>query len=165
MLELRDYQSDAKAALYDYLRRKDGNPCVVIPTAGGKSICIASVAADAVNVWRGRVLILAHVKELVDQNSKELKGLCPDLPVGVYSAGLDRRDTKEPVIVAGIQSIYNKIDLFEPFDLVMVDEVHMVPPDGVEERLVTSLAVRRHHVDFVDHDEVERLEEVDLVVD
>lgn len=130
MLELRDYQSDAKAALYDYLRQKDGNPCVVIPTAGGKSICIASVAADAVNVWRGRVLILAHVKELVDQNSKELKGLCPDLPVGVYSAGLDRRDTKEPVIVAGIQSIYNKIDLFEPFDLVMVDEVHMVPPDG-----------------------------------
>ena len=129
MLELRDYQSDAKAALYDYLRRKDGNPCVVIPTAGGKSICIASVAADAVNLWHGRVLILAHVKELVEQNSKELKGLCPDLPVGVYSAGLDRRDTKEPVIVAGIQSIYNKIDLFEPFDLVMVDEVHMVPPD------------------------------------
>lgn len=130
MVELRDYQSDAKAALYDYLRRKDGNPCVVIPTAGGKSICIASVAADAVNVWHGRVLVLAHVKELVEQNSEELKGLCPDLPVGVYSAGLDRRDTKEPVIVAGIQSIYNKIDLFEPFDLVMVDEVHMVPPDG-----------------------------------
>ncbi len=130
MVELRDYQSAAKAALYDYLRQKNGNPCVVIPTAGGKSICIASVAADAVNLWHGRVLILAHVKELVDQNSKELKGLCPDLPVGVYSAGLDRRDTKEPVIVAGIQSIYNKIDLFEPFDLVMVDEVHMVPPDG-----------------------------------
>ena len=130
MVELRDYQSAAKAALYDYLRQKDGNPCVVIPTAGGKSICIASVAADAVNLWHGRVLILAHVKELVDQNSKELKGLCPDLSVGVYSAGLDRRDTKEPVVVAGIQSIYNKIDLFEPFDLVMVDEVHMVPPDG-----------------------------------
>ena len=130
MVELRDYQSAAKAALYDYLRQKDGNPCVVIPTAGGKSICIASVAADAVNLWHGRVLILAHVKELVDQNSKELKGLCPDLSVGVYSAGLDRRDTKEPVIVAGIQSIYNKIDHFEPFDLVMVDEVHMVPPDG-----------------------------------
>lgn len=142
MLELRDYQSDAKAALYDYLRKKDGNPCVVIPTAGGKSICIASVTADAVNVWRGRVLILAHVKELVDQNSKELKGLCPDLPVGVYSAGLDRRDTKEPVIVAGIQSIYNKIDLFEPFDLVMVDEVHMVPPDG-EGRYQTFLNAAR----------------------
>ncbi len=142
MLKLRDYQSDAKTALYDNLRQKDGNPCVVIPTAGGKSICIASVAADAVNIWRGRVLVLAHVKELVEQNSKELKGLCPDLPVGVYSAGLDRRDTKEPVIVAGIQSIYNKIDLFEPFDLVMVDEVHMVPPDG-EGRYQTFLNAAR----------------------
>ena len=130
MIELRPYQSDSKVALYNHLRTKDNNPCIVIPTAGGKSLVLASVTADAVTVWHGRVLILAHVKELVDQNSKEIKNLCPDLPVGVYSAGLDRRDTKEPVIVAGIQSIYNKVDLFDPFDLILVDEVHMVPPDG-----------------------------------
>ena len=130
MLTLRPYQNEAKAALYDFLRTKDSNPCVVIPTAGGKSLCIASVVADAVNVWHGRVLILAHVKELVEQNAKEIQNLCPELPVGVYSAGLDRRDTEQDVIVAGIQSIYNKIDQFKPFDLVMVDEVHMVPPDG-----------------------------------
>ena len=130
MIQLRPYQGDSKVALYNHLRTKDNNPCVVIPTAGGKSLVIASVTADAVNVWHGRVLILAHVKELVDQNAKEIKNLCPDLPVGVYSAGLDRRDTKEPVIVAGIQSIYNKVDFFDPFDLILVDEVHMVPPDG-----------------------------------
>ena len=130
MLTLRPYQNEAKTALYDFLRTKDTNPCVVIPTAGGKSLCIASVVADAVNVWHGRVLILAHVKELVEQNAKEIQNLCPELPVGVYSAGLDRRDTEQDVIVAGIQSIYNKIDQFKPFDLVMVDEVHMVPPDG-----------------------------------
>ena len=142
MLELRDYQRDAKTALYDFLRTKKTNPCIVIPTAGGKSLCIASVAADAVNLWHGRVLILAHVKELVDQNAKEITNICPDLPVGVYSAGLDRRDTTEPVIVAGIQSIYNKIDQFEPFDLVMVDEVHMVPPDG-EGRYQTFLTAAK----------------------
>ena len=44
-------------------------------------------------------------------------------------------------------------------------DVRVLRLGGVEERLVASLAVRRHHVDFVDHDEVERLEEVDLVVD
>ena len=142
MLELRDYQRDAKTALYDFLRTKKTNPCIVIPTAGGKSLCIASVAADAVNLWHGRVLILAHVKELVDQNAKEITNICPDLPVGVYSAGLDRRDTTEPVIVAGIQSIYNKIDQCEPFDLVMVDEVHMVPPDG-EGRYQTFLTAAK----------------------
>ena len=130
MLQLRPYQGEAVDALYRFLREKDTNPCVVIPTAGGKSLCIAKVAADAVNLWKGRVLILAHVKELVDQNSKEIRNLCPDLKVGVYSAGLDRHDTKEPIIVAGIQSVYNKVELFKPFDIVMVDEVHMVPPDG-----------------------------------
>lgn len=130
MYTLRPYQKEAVDAVYGHLRTKGTNPCVVIPTAGGKSLCIAQVAKDAVTLWGGRVLILAHVKELVEQNAAKIKAICPELPVGVYSAGLDRRDTSEPVIVAGIQSIYNRLDEFGPFDLVMVDEVHLVPPDG-----------------------------------
>ncbi len=130
MYTLRPYQSDAVESVYRHLREKDTNPCVVIPTAGGKSLCIAEVAKDAVTKWNGRVMILAHVKELVEQNAGKLKSICPDLPVGVYSAGLDSRDTQQPVVVAGIQSVYNKIEAFKPFDLVMIDEVHMVPPDG-----------------------------------
>lgn len=130
MYLLRPYQQEAVDAVYNFLREKDTNPCVVIPTAGGKSLCLAQVAKDAVVKWKGRVLILAHVKELVEQNAAKLRAICPELKVGVYSAGLDRRDTRESVIVAGIQSVYNKMDLFDPFDLVMVDEVHMVPPDG-----------------------------------
>ena len=130
MYTLRPYQSDAVESVYQHLREKDTNPCVVIPTAGGKSLCIAQVAKDAVTKWNGRVMILAHVKELVEQNAGKLKSICPDIPVGVYSAGLDSRDTQQPVVVAGIQSVYNKIEAFKPFDLVMIDEVHMVPPDG-----------------------------------
>ena len=103
---------------------------MVIPTAGGKSLCIAEVAKDVIKKWNGRVLILAHVKELVEQNASKIKSICPELDVGVYSAGLGRKDTKEPVIVAGIQSVYNKLEDFKPFDIVMVDEVHLVPPDG-----------------------------------
>ncbi|MBQ3807390.1 MAG: DEAD/DEAH box helicase family protein [Kiritimatiellae bacterium] len=130
MYTLRPYQSDAVESVYRHLREKDSNPCVVIPTAGGKSLCIAQVAKDAVTKWNGRVMILAHVKELVEQNAGKLMSICPELPVGVYSAGLDSRDTQQPVVVAGIQSVYNKIEAFKPFDLVMIDEVHMVPPDG-----------------------------------
>ena len=130
MYTLRPYQNDAVQSVYRHLRERDNNPCVVIPTAGGKSLCIAQVAKDAVTVWNGRVMILAHVKELVEQNAAKLKSICPELKVGIYSAGLDSRETDAPVIVAGIQSVYNKIDAFKPFDLVMIDEVHMVPPDG-----------------------------------
>ena len=142
MYSLRPYQKEAVEAVYRHLREKDSNPCVVIPTAGGKSLCLAQVAKDAVEKWGGRVCILAHVKELVEQNAGKLKSICPELKVGVYSAGLDSRDTKEKVVVAGIQSIYNKMDLFEPFDLVMIDEAHLIPPDG-EGRYRTFLAAAK----------------------
>lgn len=123
MYTLRTYQQDAVNSVYEHLRTKDTNPCVVIPTAGGKTICIAQVAKDAATVWNGRVMILAHVKELVEQNAAKLKSICPALNVGVYSAGLSSRDTDEAVVVAGIQSVYNKIDIFpKPFDLIMIDE-------------------------------------------
>ena len=142
MYDLRPYQRDAVNAVYEHLRDKDTNPCVVIPTAGGKSLCIAQVAKDAVTLWGGRVMILAHVKELVEQNAGKLKSICPDLNVGVYSAGLERRDVVQPVVVAGIQSVYNRIDEFKPFDLVMIDECHLIPPDG-EGRYRTFLEAAR----------------------
>ena len=130
MLELRPYQKDAVDAVYRYLREKDGNPCIEIPTAGGKSCCIARIATDAVNLWNGRVMILAHVKELLAQNADKVAALCPGIPVGVYSAGLGRRDTGQPIVVAGIQSAYNRAELFGRRDLLVIDEAHLVPPGG-----------------------------------
>ncbi len=37
MIRLRDYQTDAVGAVYEHLRTCDDNPCVVIPTGGGKT--------------------------------------------------------------------------------------------------------------------------------
>jgi DNA repair protein RadD len=130
MLALRPYQEQAKAALYDHLRHRDDNPCVVIPTAGGKTPLMASVCKDAVGQWNGRVLILAHVKELLEQSADKLRTVCPEIEFGVYSAGLKRRDTRNPVIVAGIQSVYRRACELDAFDLVMVDEAHLIPADG-----------------------------------
>jgi DNA repair protein RadD len=130
MLLLRPYQEAAKAALYDHLRVRDDNPCVVIPTAGGKTPVIASVCKDAVGLWQGRVLILAHVKELLEQAADKLNAVCPEVRFGVYSAGLKRRNTAHPVIIAGIQSVYKRACELEAFDLVVIDEAHMIPPEG-----------------------------------
>ena len=57
-MHLRPYQEAAKLAVYDYLRTQANNPCLVIPTAGGKTPVIASICKDAVALWNGRVLIL-----------------------------------------------------------------------------------------------------------
>jgi len=130
MLSLRPYQLEAKSSVYDHLRTRDDNPCVVIPTAGGKTPVMASICQDAVGLWKGRVLILAHVKELLEQAADKLNAICPEVRFGVYSAGLKRRDTTHPVIVAGIQSVYKRACDLDAFDLVVIDEAHMIPPDG-----------------------------------
>lgn len=102
MLQLRPYQREAIDAVYQHLRSHDDNPCAVVPTAGGKTPIIANICKDAVGQWKGRVLVLAHVKELLEQAADKLRTVCPEIPFGVYSAGLKRRDQREPVIVAGI---------------------------------------------------------------
>ena len=127
---LRPYQQEAVAAVYDHLRTRDDNPCVVCPTGCGKSLILAQIAKDAVQKWNGRVLILAHVKELLEQNAAKVRTLCPELKIGIYSAGLKSRDTDEQVIVAGIQSVYNKACELGAFDLVIVDESHLINSDS-----------------------------------
>lgn len=127
---LRDYQQKAVEATYTHLRERDDNPCIVIPTAGGKTPVLATICKDAVTRWSGRVLILTHVKELLEQAVEKLQAICPEVPVGVYSAGLKRKDTKESVIVAGIQSAYKHACDLDAFDLVIVDEAHLIPPEG-----------------------------------
>ena len=132
MMHLRPYQQDAVDAVYSYLRARDDNPCVVIPTGGGKTPVMASMCRDAVGRWNGRVLILAHVKELLEQALDKLQQVAPEMwhRIGVYSAGLKSRNTEHPIIVAGIQSVYRRACDLDRFDLVIVDEAHMIPPDG-----------------------------------
>lgn len=131
MINLRYYQQEAVNSVYFHLQNKpETNPCVVLPTGAGKSIVIAKIVSDAAMIWNGRVLILAHVKELLEQNASKIAALCPDLKIGMYSAGLNRRDTDNQVVVAGIQSVYNKADELGVFDLILIDEAHLIPPDG-----------------------------------
>ena len=129
-MELRPYQREAVEAVYKFLRARDDNPCVVIPTAGGKTPIMAAICRDAVQRWNGRVLILAHVRELLEQAAENLRIIAPDLPVGIYSAGLKRRDLGYAVTIAGIQSVYERACNVGHMDLVFVDEAHLIPPDG-----------------------------------
>ncbi|HMO94288.1 MAG TPA: helicase-related protein [Pirellulaceae bacterium] len=122
MISLRPYQEATVQAVYDHLRNRDDNPCAVVPTAGGKTPIMATICRDAVTQWNGRVLILAHVKELLEQTADKLRIVCPEVEFGIYSAGLKRRDTEAPVIIAGIQSVYRRACELDAFDLVLVDE-------------------------------------------
>ena len=148
MIVPRPYQSEAVEAVYEHLRTKDNNPCVVLPTGTGKSLVLAQIAKDTLEKWNGRVLILAHVKELLEQNADKIRKLCPELKIGIYSAGLRSRDTTEQVIVAGIQSVYNKACELDAFDLVIVDEAHLISSegDGMYRTFLADMKVINPHV-------------------
>lgn len=130
-MKLRDYQEEAIQAIYDYFAENDGNPLILAPTGSGKSVIIGAFVHGVITQWPGqRILMITHVRELVAQNYAKLKELWPDAPAGIYSASLGRRDTSSRIIYASIQSIYKKAFQLGRFDLVLIDECHLIPDSG-----------------------------------
>jgi DNA repair protein RadD len=130
-MQLRDYQSAAVAAVWRCLCEQPGNPLLVMPTGSGKSPVIGSLCQTAIEKYGGRVIVLAHRKELLEQNAEKIRAFLPEqIPTGIYSAGLKRYATEEAVICAGIQSVHGKAELFGSRQLVLIDEAHLVPDAG-----------------------------------
>lgn len=152
MLQLRDYQQAAVDAAWEALASRDDNPAIVIPTAGGKTPVMAALCRDAVQKWNGRVLILAHVKELLEQSYDELKNLLGnEVKVGIYSSGLKRWDVGRPITVAGIQSVWRKPKQIGGFDVILVDEAHLIPQegDGMYRSFLTAMKDMVPHVRII----------------
>jgi DNA repair protein RadD len=124
----RPYQQEAIDATFDYWAEIGGNPLIVIPTGGGKAGILGTIMRRLFDQWSGiRILNLAMVAELVDQNYKETLGFWDWAPAGVYSAGLNRRDAHAQILFASIQSVWNKAHLIGHCDLIIIDEAHTVP--------------------------------------
>jgi DNA repair protein RadD len=127
--ELRDYQREAVDGLYNYWAGKAGeNPLIVAPTGSGKTAIIAQIVKDAMGFTGTRVLVVTHVKELIEQGADGLLKLYPEADFGLYSAGLKKKVLGRPITFAGIQSIWEKAyDIVPAPDLVLIDEAHLLP--------------------------------------
>jgi len=127
MKTCRDYQEAAIGATFDYLQNKKGMPLIVAPVGAGKSLIIAELINRAMAMHRSKVIVLAHVKELLVQNAEELYGQNPVLDVGFYCAGLGKKELHHDITFASIQSIHNKVySLDRAPELIFVDEAHLI---------------------------------------
>lgn len=143
MPELRDYQARAISMLYDWMRANDGNPCLQMPTGSGKSHVVAELCRDAIQSWpETRILMLTHVKELIEQNARKLRQHWLNAPLGIYSAGLRRKELGEPITFGGIQSLRKRASDIGHIDLVIIDECHLVShkDEGGYRQLLADLA-------------------------
>ncbi|WP_257288263.1 DEAD/DEAH box helicase, partial [Endozoicomonas sp. SESOKO2] len=119
---LRSYQKEAVSKVIQHFRKSDDPALVVLPTGAGKSLVISELGRIA----RGRVLILAHVKELVEQNHAKYESY--DLKASIFSAGLGRKEASEQVVFGSIQSVAKNLNQFDDdhFSLLVIDECHRV---------------------------------------
>lgn len=126
----RPYQTAAVDSIWDYFREQTGNPLIAMPTGTGKSVVIARFLQGVYHLYpRQRIMLLTHVKELIQQNYEKLKMIWPFAPAGVYSAGLGEKNANCPLTFAGIQSVWKKWMMFGHIDLVLIDEAHLLSPN------------------------------------
>lgn len=127
----RDYQVYAAQSVWNYFEEhKTGNPLILMPTGTGKSHVISTFAESVLHYFKQtRILVLTHVKELIEQNYHKLIDAWPTAPAGIYSAGLGKRDLFNSIIYAGIQSVAKRAHAFGWVDLVLIDEAHLVNPE------------------------------------
>lgn len=127
-MPLRYYQEEAGNAVFDYWDNNPGHPLVDMATGTGKSITQATLAVNLIQGWPDmRVMSITHVIELVESNFKELIGLWPFAPAGIYAASLGQRDSKAQILFAQLQTVWNKATQIGHVDVLIIDEVHLVP--------------------------------------
>lgn len=105
------------------------NPVAAMPTGSGKSLLMAMLAKMLCEVapWV-RVMITAHVQELIEQDYSAIMDYWPDADTGIWSAGLDLRDSGNQITVASVQSAYKCTEEFGTQNIMLIDEAHLVAP-------------------------------------
>lgn len=124
-VSLRPYQDEAVAAIDHEFQRGKRSTLLVLPTGTGKTVTFGMVSRNTIERG-GKVLVLAHRGELIDQaaNTFDLLGI----EAAIEKANLRARALYEPdCVIATVQTMQNKrLESWsrDHFELVITDEAH-----------------------------------------
>nr|WP_247671083.1 DEAD/DEAH box helicase [Pseudoalteromonas sp. MMG005] len=140
---LRPYQQDAVNNTISHFKKCNDAAVIVLPTGAGKSLVIAELARLA----KHKILVLAHVKELVQQNAEKYMSF--DLQASIFSAGLKKKSLEKQVTFASIQSIAKNLDLLQDFySLIIIDECHRVSESDDSQYQQVIQQIKRFNTDL-----------------
>lgn len=109
-IKLRDYQQEVLSIIN---RLEPGSYLIQMATGLGKTATFTNIKR------KGKVLVLAHREELINQPVKYY-----DCPVGIEMA--DKHSNGEEVVIASIMTLIHRLDKFksDEFDTIIIDEAH-----------------------------------------
>lgn len=121
VIALRKYQADGITQIRALVRVGKKRILVVAATGAGKTVVFCVIAVSHI-ARGGRVLIVVHRAELIDQTVAQLHRMGIER-VGVIAAGRDAHHDA-PVIVASIQTLVSRDQMPEGITLLILDEAH-----------------------------------------
>ena len=131
-MQLRPYQQEARTAIHQEWKEGRRKTLLVLPTGCGKTVVFSMVAKDEVDNG-GRVLILAHRGELLQQAADKLKS-ATGLGSSVEKAEQTSLNDWYRVTVGSVQTLMRPKRLAqfdnEYFDTIIVDEAHHALSDS-----------------------------------
>lgn len=133
MITLRPYQEAAIEAIMEAIPT-DKTILVQAATGAGKTIVFCELIRRLLSQWPHiRIGILAHRRELITQAQDKLLRVWPDAPIGIACASVSNEiDVDRPVVIGSVQTLARRANITAPFDLVIIDETHRVPPMNVK---------------------------------
>lgn len=135
----RPYQDEAVAAITKDLASRR-TALLVLATGLGKTLISGEVIRNHLGAHPSdRVLVLAHLRELVDQLERALwKHITKYTPTQILT-GDERPNSFDGVTVATVDSALRLVttDGYSP-DLIVIDETHHVSASGMYQRLLDS---------------------------
>ena len=133
-MTLRPYQAEAKEAILHEWDEGRKRTLLVLPTGCGKTIVLAKVAEDQVEQG-GRVLIMAHRGELLDQAADKVKQVT-GIDCAYEKAGTSALRSMLPITVGSVQSLCQekRLQMFPPdyYSALIVDEAHHCLSDSYQ---------------------------------
>ena len=124
---LRPYQKKAVAAVVSgYTESQRRRMLLYLPTGAGKTV-IATHIIKALRASKdfGKVLFVAHRREIIDQTARTIRRHLPGIKVQIEQ-GKRTASGKASIVLASVQSMVRRKENYDPKDyaLIICDECH-----------------------------------------
>lgn len=135
--DLRPYQADAVTAFRSALV-DTGRGQVVLATGLGKTVVMAETVAELLKdalIHEGRVLVLAHTRDIVDQLHRAFWHQLPKTIPTHRLEGGERPSFWDGITFATVQSVTAAAADLPRFGLILVDEAHHIGADSFNQTI------------------------------